>query len=114
MTGRKIHIAGHRGMVGPPILRRLQTADYTDLVTLTYQKLDLLDYQAVFDFPQTEKPDCIPLAKAKAGIKDLCFLGSSLIYLRDCRRPIKEAYLLTGPPAQTNEPCAIAKKYRRQ
>ncbi len=45
----------------------------------------------------------------QAGIKDLCFLGSSCIYPRDCPQPIKEEYLLTGPLEQTNEPYAIAK-----
>ncbi len=45
----------------------------------------------------------------KAGIKDLCFLGSSCIYPRDCPQPIREDYLLTGPLEQTNEPYAIAK-----
>ena len=45
----------------------------------------------------------------KASVKDLCFLGSSCIYPRDCPQPIKEEYLLTGPLEQTNEPYAIAK-----
>ena len=45
----------------------------------------------------------------KAGVKDLCFLGSSCIYPRDCPQPIKEDYLLTGPLEPTNEPYAIAK-----
>lgn len=45
----------------------------------------------------------------KAGVKDICFLGSSCIYPRDCPQPIKESYLLTGPLEQTNEPYAIAK-----
>jgi GDP-L-fucose synthase len=45
----------------------------------------------------------------KAGIRDLCFLGSSCIYPRDCPQPIREEYLLTGPLEQTNEPYAIAK-----
>jgi GDP-L-fucose synthase len=44
-----------------------------------------------------------------AGIKRLCFLGSSCIYPRDCPQPIKEEYLLTGPLEKTNEPYAIAK-----
>jgi GDP-L-fucose synthase len=44
-----------------------------------------------------------------AGIKELCFLGSSCIYPRDCPQPIKEEYLLTGPLEPTNEPYAIAK-----
>ena len=45
----------------------------------------------------------------QAGIQDLCFLGSSCIYPRDCAQPIREEYLLTGPLEQTNEPYAIAK-----
>ncbi|EJN00880.1 GDP-L-fucose synthase [Herbaspirillum sp. YR522] len=45
----------------------------------------------------------------QAGVMDLCFLGSSCIYPRDCAQPIKESYLLTGPLEQTNEPYAIAK-----
>jgi GDP-L-fucose synthase len=44
-----------------------------------------------------------------AGLKRLCFLGSSCIYPRDCAQPIKEEYLLTGPLEKTNEPYAIAK-----
>ena len=44
-----------------------------------------------------------------AGVKRLCFLGSSCIYPRDCPQPIKEEYLLTGPLEKTNEPYAIAK-----
>src|SRR5450759_2955354 len=44
-----------------------------------------------------------------AGVKRLCFLGSSCIYPRDCPQPIKEEYLLTGPLEPTNEPYAIAK-----
>lgn len=45
----------------------------------------------------------------RAGVKRLCYLGSSCIYPRDCPQPIKEEYLLTGPLEQTNEPYAIAK-----
>lgn len=44
-----------------------------------------------------------------AGVNDLCFLGSSCIYPRDCAQPIREEYLLTGPLEPTNEPYAIAK-----
>jgi GDP-L-fucose synthase len=44
-----------------------------------------------------------------AGVKDLCFLGSSCIYPRNCPQPIQESYLLTGPLESTNEPYAIAK-----
>lgn len=136
----KIYIAGHRGMVGSAIVRRLQSASYTNLITSTRQELNLLDQRATFEFLQEAKPDYIFLAAArvggihanntfradflyenlsiqnnliqgalKAGIKDLCFLGSSCIYPRDCPQPIKEDYLLTGPLEETNEPYAIAK-----
>jgi GDP-L-fucose synthase len=136
----KIFIAGHRGMVGSAIVRRLQSAGYSHLITRTRQELDLLDQRAVFDFLQAEKPDYIFIAAArvgginanntyradfiyenltvqnniihgalKAGVKDLCFLGSSCIYPRECPQPIKEDYLLTGPLEPTNEPYAIAK-----
>ena len=136
----KIYIAGHRGMVGSAIMRRLQQGGYSKLITRTRQELDLLDQRATFDFLQAEKPAYIFLAAArvggihanntyradfiyenltvqnnvihgalKAGVKDLCFLGSSCIYPRDCPQPIKEDYLLTGPLEPTNEPYAIAK-----
>jgi GDP-L-fucose synthase len=136
----KIYVAGHGGMVGSAIVRRLQSAGYTNLLTRTRHQLDLLDQRASFDFLQTEKPDYIFMAAAKvggiyansiyradfiyenlavqnniifgalkAGIKDLCFLGSSCIYPRDCSQPIKEDYLLSGPLEQTNEPYAVAK-----
>tara|TARA_Y100000022_G_C13220283_1_gene362012 strand:+ start:127 stop:1062 length:936 start_codon:yes stop_codon:yes gene_type:complete len=45
----------------------------------------------------------------KANIKNLCFLGSSCIYPKNCKKPIKEEYLLTGPLEETNEPYALAK-----
>ena len=140
MGARKIYVAGHRGMVGSAIVRRLQQGGCTDIVTRTRQELDLLDQRAVHEFLAREKPDYIFLAAARvggihanntrradfiyenltiqnhvihgafaAGIKDLCFLGSSCIYPRDCPQPIKEEYLLTGPLEQTNEPYAIAK-----
>jgi GDP-L-fucose synthase len=136
----KIFIAGHRGMVGSAIVRRLQSAGYGHLLTRTRQEVDLLDQRTTFDFLQAEKPDYIFIAAArvggihanntyradfiyqnltiqnnlihgalKAGINDLCFLGSSCIYPRECHQPIKEDYLLTGPLEPTNEPYAIAK-----
>ncbi len=140
MAANKIYVAGHRGMVGSAIVRKLQAGGYENLITRTHQELDLLDQHAVFDFLQTEKPDYIFLAAAKVGgihanntsradflyenlqiqnnilwgalqadIRDLCFLGSSCIYPRDCPQPIKEDYLLIGPLESTNEPYAIAK-----
>jgi GDP-L-fucose synthase len=140
MGDRKIYIAGHGGMVGSAIVRRLEQGRYRTLVTRTRQELNLLDQKAVYDFLIAEKPDYIFLAAAKvggilandtyradfiyenlqvqnnvihgammAGIKDMCFLGSSCIYPRDCAQPIKEEYLLSGPLEKTNEPYAIAK-----
>lgn len=136
----KIFVAGHRGMVGSAIVRRLKTGGYSNLLIRTRQQLDLLDQAVVRDFLLAEKPDYIFLAAAKvggihanntyradfiyqnlqiqnniihgaleAGIMDICFLGSSCIYPRDCPQPIKEDFLLTGPLEQTNEPYAIAK-----
>jgi len=138
--GSKIYIAGHRGMVGSALVRRLQAGGYANLLTRGRRELDLLDQAAVFAFLAAEKPDYIFLAAAKvggiqanntlradfiyqnlqiqnniihgalrAGLKDLCFLGSSCIYPRDCPQPIREEYLLTGPLEPTNEPYAIAK-----
>ncbi|MFH7321202.1 GDP-L-fucose synthase family protein [Desulfurivibrio sp. D14AmB] len=139
-SGSKIYIAGHRGMVGSALVRRLRAGGYSNLLTRDRRELDLLEQAAVFAFLAAEKPDYIFLAAAKvggiqanntlradfiyqnlqiqnniihgalrAGLKDLCFLGSSCIYPRDCPQPIKEEYLLTGPLEQTNEPYAIAK-----
>ncbi len=136
----RIYVAGHRGMVGSDIMRRLQRGGYRNLLIRTRQELDLLDQRAVIDFLQDQKPDYAFLAAArvggihanntyradfiyenltvqnnliygalKAGVKDLCFLGSSCTYPRDCPQPIKEEYLLTGPLEQTNEPYAVAK-----
>lgn len=127
-------------MVGSAIVRHLQSAGYSSLITRTQQELNLLDQRSTFDFLQAEKPDYIFMAAArvggihanntyradfiyqnltvqnnilhgalKAGVNDLCFLGSSCIYPRDCTQPIREDYLLTGPLEPTNEPYAIAK-----
>ena len=63
----KIYIAGHRGMVGSAILRKLQTEGYTNLVTRRSSDLDLRNQQAVRDFFHNEKPDHVFLAAAKVG-----------------------------------------------
>lgn len=136
----KIYIAGHRGMVGSAIVRRLQVTGFTNLLTRTHAELDLTNQTSVAQFLSHEKPDYIFLAAAKVGgiyanniyraefiyqnlmmeaniihaawqasVHRLLFLGSSCIYPRDCRQPIKEDDLLTGPLEPTNEPYAIAK-----
>jgi GDP-L-fucose synthase len=63
----KIYIAGHRGMAGSAILRRLQQEGYTNLVCRTSQELDLRNQQAVADFFSQEKPEYVFLAAAKVG-----------------------------------------------
>jgi GDP-L-fucose synthase len=63
----KIFVAGHRGMVGSAIVRRLLAAGYTDVITAGRAQLDLLDQRAVHDFVQTQRPDYIFIAAAKVG-----------------------------------------------
>ena len=63
----KIHVTGHRGMVGSAIVRRLQALGYTNIVTRTHAELDLLDQRAVHDFMAAEKPDYVFIAAAKVG-----------------------------------------------
>src|SRR3982751_5426984 len=63
----KIYVAGHRGMVGSAIIRKLQKEGFTTIVTRTSKELDLRNQQAVADFFATEKPDYVYLAAAKVG-----------------------------------------------
>lgn len=135
----KTYIAGHKGMVGGAILRRLQ-ARGAQVVTRSHAELDLTDQAAVRDFMQAERPDAVILAAAKvgginannvypaqfiyenlmiqanvihqayaAGVHWLLFLGSSCIYPRMAAQPMSESALLTGALEATNEPYAIAK-----
>ena len=135
----RIYIAGHRGMVGSAILRRLQARDVA-LITRTSAELDLTDQSAVKAFFQAERPDVVILAAAKvggihanntlpaqfiyenlmiecnvihqafaSGTKRLLQLGSSCIYPKHAAQPMAEAALLTGTLEPTNEPYAVAK-----
>jgi GDP-L-fucose synthase len=63
----KIYVAGHRGMVGSAIVRRLVAGGYPDPLVRTHQELDLLDQKAVFEFLERESPDYIFLAAARVG-----------------------------------------------
>lgn len=63
----KIFIAGHRGLVGSAIVRKLQSSGYTNLVVRTHEELDLTNQQAVQSFFKTEKPEYVFLAAAKVG-----------------------------------------------
>jgi GDP-L-fucose synthase len=63
----KIYVAGHRGMAGSALVRRLQLGGYTNILTRTRAELELLDQAAVNQFLQQEKPDFIFMAAAKVG-----------------------------------------------
>ena len=63
----KIYVAGHRGMVGSAIVRKLSSLGYTNVVTRTHAEVDLVSQQAVMDFLGQEKPDYIFMAAAKVG-----------------------------------------------
>ncbi|EKE06663.1 MAG: hypothetical protein ACD_18C00306G0001 [uncultured bacterium] len=63
----KIFVAGHRGMVGSAVVRKLQAEGYTNLLLRTKEQLDLLDAKAVADFFVSEKPEYVILAAAKVG-----------------------------------------------
>ena len=66
-TTAKIYIAGHRGMVGSAIMRKLTKEGYSNIVTKTSSELDLRDQKSVHDFFEKEKPDYVFLAAAKVG-----------------------------------------------
>lgn len=63
----RIYVAGHRGMAGSAIVRRLQAAGFNNIVTRTHGELDLIDQRATREFFQAEKPDFVFLAAAKVG-----------------------------------------------
>ena len=63
----KIYVAGHRGLVGSALVRKLAAKDYHNLVTRTHAQLDLTDHAAVVDFFAKEKPEYVFLAAAKVG-----------------------------------------------
>ncbi|MCX5871348.1 MAG: GDP-L-fucose synthase [Deltaproteobacteria bacterium] len=63
----KIYIAGHRGLVGSALMRRIATGGYTNIITRTHAELDLTDQTAVRHFFAAEKPEYILLAAAKVG-----------------------------------------------
>ena len=136
----KIFLAGHKGLVGGAILRKLINSGYQKIITTSKKKVDLRDQKKVFEFIKKKKPKFIINAAASVGgiaanntfkadfiynnisiqnnlihsaflngVKNLIFLGSSCVYPRECKQPIKEDYLLTGPLEKTNEPYAIAK-----
>jgi len=139
LSGKRVFVAGHRGMVGGAIVRRLASEGCT-VLTATRAELDLKDQAAVRTWFAAERPDAVFLAAAKVGgilandsypadflydnliieaniieaahrsdVGKLLFLGSSCIYPKFAPQPIAEESLLTGPLEPTNEWYAIAK-----
>jgi len=139
LEGRRVFVAGHNGMVGRALVRRLEGEPVT-LLTAGRHELDLADATAVDAWMQAHRPDVVIIAAAKVGgilanktypvdfleqnlliqthlmrsahhvdVDRLLFLGSSCIYPRDCPQPIREEYLLTGPLEPTNDAYALAK-----
>nr|WP_205937762.1 GDP-L-fucose synthase [Rhizobium leguminosarum] len=139
MSNKKVWVAGHRGMVGSALVRRLHSENCT-VITAARQELDLKRQDEVEKFVQVNKPDAIILAAAKVGgilandtlpadflydnliieanifeaahrngVDRLLFLGSSCIYPKFAPQPISEDALLTGSLEPTNEWYALAK-----
>jgi GDP-L-fucose synthase len=139
LSGKKVFVAGHRGMVGSAIVRRLASEDCEVLVA-DRKEVDLLDEAPIRRWLEKHKPDVVVLAAAKVGgigannslpvdflcenmriqlnviqgshaadVNRLLFLGSSCIYPKFAKQPISENELLTGALEPTNEWYAIAK-----
>lgn len=139
LKGKRVFIAGHRGMVGSALVRRLASED-VELLTVTRSELDLRNQAAVFDWFAKSRPQAVFFAAAKvggivanntlraefiydnlvqattvihaahiSGAEKLMFLGSSCIYPKLAAQPLREDSMLTGPLEITNEPYAIAK-----
>jgi GDP-L-fucose synthase len=139
LKGRRVFVAGHKGMVGSALVRRL-ASEGVELLTVGRSEVDLCDQRAVFDWFAKNRPDAVFLAAAKVGgivandtlraeflydnliiaanvihaaqvngAEKLLFLGSSCIYPRLAAQPLREDSMLTGPLEPTNEPYAIAK-----
>ncbi|WP_453953539.1 GDP-L-fucose synthase [Bradyrhizobium sp. USDA 377] len=139
LKGKSVYVAGHRGMVGSAIVRRLG-AEGVQLVTVARGEVDLRNQAAVFDWFAKVRPQVVFLAAAKvggivandtlraefiydniaiaanvihaahqSGAEKLMFLGSSCIYPKLAPQPLREDSVLAGPLEPTNEPYAIAK-----
>jgi GDP-L-fucose synthase len=139
LKGKSVFVAGHRGMVGTALMRRLAMEDVA-LLTVKRSELDLRDQTAVFDCFARKRPQVVFLAAAKVGgiaandtlraefiydnliiaanvihaahengAEKLMFLGSSCIYPKLAPQPLREDSMLTGLLEPTNEPYAIAK-----
>ena len=139
LRGKKVWVAGHKGMVGSAVALRLDSED-CEVLTVSRSELDLRNQEAVERWMIKFRPDVVVLSAAKvggimannsypvdflydnlmietniissawkAGVSKLLFLGSSCIYPKFAPQPIKETALLSGPLEPTNEWYAIAK-----
>lgn len=139
LSGKKVWVAGHRGMVGSAVCRQLENED-CNIIKAGRDEVNLINQAEVNDWMNAVKPDAIVLAAAKVGgiqannnfpvdflyenlmieaniihaahqnkVERMLFLGSSCIYPRLAEQPIKEDSLLTGALEPTNEWYAIAK-----
>jgi GDP-L-fucose synthase len=139
LKGKTVFVAGHGGMVGAALVRRLKQEN-VELVTVPRREVDLRDQAAVFGWFAKVRPQVVFLAAAKVGgivanntlraefiydnliiaanvihaahvngAEKLMFLGSSCIYPKLAAQPLREDSMLTGPLEETNEPYAIAK-----
>ena len=139
LAGKRVWVAGHKGMVGAAIVRRL-ASEGCDVLTADRTELDLTDQRAVLGWMHNHRPEAVFMAAARvggihandtqpvdflrdnlmietavftgaesAGVEKLLFLGSSCIYPKLAEQPIREEALLTGPLEPTNEWYAIAK-----
>jgi GDP-L-fucose synthase len=139
LKGKTVYVAGHRGMVGSSLVRRLERED-VELLTAKRTEVDLREQSAVNKWFADKRPQVVFLAAAKVGgiaanntlrgefiydnlivatnvihaahvhgTEKLMFLGSSCIYPKLAPQPLREDSMLTGPLEPTNEPYAIAK-----
>jgi GDP-L-fucose synthase len=139
LAGKRVYVAGHSGMVGSAIVRRLASMP-CEIITAGRDTVDLERQGQVEDFLAARKPDVVIVAAAKVGgihannaypaefisenlaiarnaihashevaVKKLLFLGSSCIYPRGAHQPMREEELLTGPLEPSNQWYAVAK-----
>jgi GDP-L-fucose synthase len=139
LKGKTVFVAGHGGMVGSALVRRL-ARENVELLTVPRSEVDLRDQAAVSGWFADNRPQVVFLAAAKVGgivanntlraefiydnliiatnvihaayvhaAEKLMFLGSSCIYPKLAAQPLREDAVLTGPLEPTNEPYAIAK-----
>lgn len=139
LTGKRVWVAGHRGMVGSALCRRLG-AEACDLIVASRAELDLRDQAATAAWMERTRPDIVFVAAGRVGgivanasmpadflfdnlmiaanilhaahrigVEKLLYLGSSCIYPRETAQPIREEQLMTGALEPTNEGYAVAK-----